>query len=216
MNTYTIDALRQGVAQYLGLGTFPAGNAQGYDASIQSGMDYCWRFTDWAFTIKRDAGLVKANSQDNSLEEKYYMPVDFDILGWRKFKGLEEYNTKDAVEFEEEHHLRVDGVYLEFDKDNNRFRVLGKVDDDTTVSYQVTPPNVSTDLIYFPMAQPIIMAAAIYQKMKEHPNSADIRQEWNMLDALLSQMASKNNRNTPLHKPRDRYEQYGTYTGDTR
>ena len=37
-----------------------------------------------------------------------------------------------------------------------------------------------------------------------------------MLDALLSQIASKNNRNTPLHKPRDRYEQYGTYTGDTR
>ena len=52
--------------------------------------------------------------------------------------------------------------------------------------------------------------------MKEHPNSNDVRQEWNMLDALLSQMASKNNRNTPLHKPKDRYDLYGTYTGDTR
>ena len=59
-------------------------------------------------------------------------------------------------------------------------------------------------------------ANQIYQKMKEHPNSNDVRQEWNMLDALLSQMASKNNRNTPLHKPKDRYDLYGTYTGDTR
>lgn len=209
MNTYTIDALRQGVAQYLGLGTFPSGNQQGYDASIQSGMDYCWRFTDWVFTIKRD---VQVDTQN----DKYYMPANFDILGWRKFKGKKEYNTKDAVDFEEEHHIPVDGLYLEFDTDNNRFQIKGDVDENTTVSYQVTPPNVSNELIIFPMAQPIIMAAAIYQKMKEHPNSADIRQEWNMLDTLLAQLASKNNRNTPLKKPRTRYEEYGTFTGDTR
>lgn len=209
MNTYTIDALRQGVAQYLGLGTFPSGNQQGYDASIQSGMDYCWRFTDWAFTIKRD---VQVDTQN----DKYYMPANFDILGWRKFKGKKEYSTKDAVDFEEEHHIPVDGLYLEFDTDNNRFQIKGDVDENTTVSYQVTPPNVSNELIIFPMAQPIIMAAAIYQKMKEHPNSADIRQEWNMLDTLLAQLASKNNRNTPLKKPRTRYEEYGTFTGDTR
>lgn len=209
MNTYTIDALRQGVAQYLGLGTFPSGNQQGYDASIQSGMDYCWRFTDWVFTIKRD---VQVDTQN----DKYYMPANFDILGWRKFKGKKEYSTKDAVDFEEEHHIPVDGLYLEFDTDNNRFQIKGDVDENTTVSYQVTPPNVSNELIIFPMAQPIIMAAAIYQKMKEHPNSADIRQEWNMLDTLLAQLASKNNRNTPLKKPRTRYEEYGTFTGDTR
>lgn len=209
MNTYTIDALRQGVAQYLGLGTFPSGNQQGYDASIQSGMDYCWRFTDWVFTIKRDAQVDVQN-------DKYYMPANFDILGWRKFKGKKEYSTKDAVDFEEEHHIPVDGLYLEFDTDNNRFQIKGDVDENTTVSYQVAPPNVSNELIVFPMAQPIIMAAAIYQKMKEHPNSADIRQEWNMLDTLLAQLASKNNRNTPLKKPRTRYEEYGTFTGDTR
>lgn len=209
MNTYTIDALRQGVAQYLGLGTFPSGNQQGYDASIQSGMDYCWRFTDWVFTIKRD---VQVDTQN----DKYYMPANFDILGWRKFKGKKEYSTKDAVDFEEEHHIPVDGLYLEFDTDNNRFQIKGDVDENTTVSYQVAPPNVSNELIVFPMAQPIIMAAAIYQKMKEHPNSADIRQEWNMLDTLLAQLASKNNRNTPLKKPRTRYEEYGTFTGDTR
>lgn len=210
MNTYAIDALRQGVAQYLGLGTFPAGNAQGYDASLQSGMDYCWRFTDWAFTIKRD---VEITPDENG---KYYMPEDFDILGWRKFKGVEEFNTKDATDFEEEHHAQIQGVYLEFDKDNNRFRVLGALPEELIVAYQVCPPKVQTELIVFPTSQPIIMCAAIYQKMKEHPNSADIRQEWNMVDTLLTQLASKANRNTPLHKPRTRYDEYGTYTGDVR
>lgn len=209
MNTYTIDALRQGVAQYLGLGTFPSGNQQAYDASIQSGMDYCWRFTDWVFTIKRDVPVIE---QDG----KFYMPANFDIVGWRQFKGKQEYSTKDAVEYEEEHHIPVEGLYLEFDTDNNRFQIKGDVNANDTVSYQVTPPNVANELIVFPMAQPIIMAAAIYQKMKEHPNSADIRQEWNMLDTLLAQLASKNNRNTPLKKPRTRYEEYGTFTGDTR
>lgn len=209
MNTYGIDALRQGVAQYLGLGTFPSGNQQGYDASLQSGLDFCWRYTDWDFTIKRDVQVVQQG-------DKFYMPEDFDILGWRKFKGLTEYNTKDAVDFEEEHHIDIDGVYLEFDKDNNRFQIKGKVLPTTTVSYQVVPPKVQTDLIYFPTSQPIIITAAIYQKMKEHPNSADIRQEWNMVDTLLAELASHANRNTPLHKPRDRYEMFGTYTGDTR
>ena len=210
MNTYAIDALRQGVAQYLGLGTFPSGNAEGYDASLQSGMDYCWRFADWAFTIKRDYQL---EPDDNG---KYYMPSNFDILGWRKFKGVEEYNTKDATEFEEENHMVADGVYLEFDTDNNRFQIKGNTGGLTTVSYQVCPPKVQTELIVFPTSQPIIVCAAIYQKMKEHPNSADVRQEWNMVDLLLAQLASKANKNTPLHKPKTRYDQYNTYTGDVR
>lgn len=210
MNTFTIDSLRQGVAQYLGLGTFPSGNTQGYDASLQSGMEYCWRFTDWVFTIKRDYELTP-NAQG-----KFYMPENFDIIGWRKFKGVEEYNTKDASEFEEENHIPVDGVYIEFDTDNNRFEVKGATGKLTTVSYQVTPPKVQTELILFPSAQPIIMCAAIYQKMKEHPNSADVRQEWNMVDALLTQIAYKANKNTPLHRPKTRYDMYNTYPGEVR
>ena len=106
MNTYTQDDLRNGVAQYLGLGTFPNGNATAYDSSLQSAIDYCWRFTDWPFTIKRDFAL------EPNEEDKLYMPADFDILGWRKFKGLPEYNTKDAVDFEEENHIPVSGVSL--------------------------------------------------------------------------------------------------------
>lgn len=210
MNTYAIDALRQGVSQYLGLGTFPAGNAEGYDASIQSGMDYCWRFTDWPFTIKRDVVLHQDDEGD------FYMPEDFDILGWRQFKGIEEYNTKDATEFEELTHQDIEGVYLEFNKDNNRFAVKGHISDGATVSYQVCPPKVQTDLIVFPTSQPIIVVASIFQKMKDNPNSADVRQEWNMADMLLAQLASKSNRNTPLHRPRTRYEAYNTYPGDVR
>ncbi len=210
MNTYTQDDLRNGVAQYLGLGTLPSGNATAYDSSLQSAIDYCWRFTDWPFTIKRDIPLTP------DAENKFYMPEDFDILGWRSFKDVPEYNTKDAVEFEENNHIPARGVYLEYDVSNNRYLVKGDVDRLTTVSYQVRPEKISSGAIHFIAHQPIVMAASIYQKMKEHPNSADVRQEWNMLDMLLAQMASQSNRNTPLHKPKDRYEKYGTYTGDTR
>lgn len=210
MNTYTQDDLRNGVAQYLGLGTFPSGNATAYDSSLQSAIDYCWRFTDWAFTIKRDVELTPDEN------DKIYMPEDFDILGWRKFKFVPEYNTKDAVEFEEERHMTPEGVYLEYDSSNNRYQVKGDTTAVTTVSYQVLPEKISTGAIHFIAHQPIVMAASIYQKMKEHPNSADVRQEWNMLDMLLAQMASKNNRNTPLHRPKDRYDKFGTYTGDVR
>ena len=209
MNTYTQEELRNGVAQYLGLGVFPAGNETAYDSSLQSAIDYCWRFTDWAFTIKRDV-------EPEETENGKYMPEDFDILGWRQFRGIKEFNTKDATEFEQERNIPLKGVYLEYDSSNNRYKICGAVDSVTTVSYQVKPPKISTGAIHFIAHQPIVMGASIYQKMKEHPNSNDVRQEWNMLDALLSQMASKNNRNTPLHKPKDRYDLYGTYTGDTR
>lgn len=209
MNTYTQEDLRNGVAQYLGLGSFPTGNETAYDSSLQSAIDYCWRFTDWIFTIKRD---IEPDKEDNKL----YLPADFDILGWRNFKGMAEFNTKDAVEFEELKHIPIEGVYLEFDTNKNRFQIKGNTGGVTTFSYQVMPPKISDGSIHFVGHQPIVMGAAIYQKMKEHPNSADVRQEWNMLDMLLAQMASKNNRNTPLHKPRTRYDLYETYFGDTR
>lgn len=210
MNTYTQDDLRNGVAQYLGLGTFPQGNATAYDSSLQSAIDYCWRFTEWPFTIKRD---VELTPDENGT---YYMPENFDILGWRSFKSVPEYSTKDAVEFEEQNHITVRGVYLEYDTSNNRYQIKGDTGSLTTVSYKVLPEKISTGAIHFIAHQPIVMAASIYQKMKEHPDSADVRQEWNMLDMLLAQMASQSNRNTPLHKPKDRYDKYGTYFGDTR
>ena len=105
---------------------------------------------------------------------------------------------------------------MEYDNLNQRYEIKGDTDKVTSVSYQVLPEKISAGAIHFVAAQPIVMAASIYQKMKEHPNSADVRQEWNMLDMLLAQMASKSNRNTPLHRPKDRYDKYGTYTGDCR
>lgn len=209
MNTYTQDDLRKGVAQYLGLGTFPAGNNEAFDSSLQSAIDYCWRFTDWAFTIVRDV-------EPTELLGTMYMPEDFDIVGWRQFKGIKEYNTKDATIYEEERHQPIDGVYLEYDNDTNRFCIKGAVNKVSTISYQVTPPKISSGAIHFISHQPIVMCAAIYQKMKDHPSTNDVRQEWNMLDSLLAQLASKNNKNTPLHKPKDRYELYNTHTGDVR
>lgn len=210
MNNYTLMQLRQGVAQYLGLGTFPTGNQQGYDASIQSAIEYCWRFTNWPFVIRKDAHLTQAND-----DTTWYMPHDFDAAGWREFKGTEEWSIEDAHRFEMEQGEALDGCYLEYDQTKNNYKVIGDVDEDTLVSYSVLPPLISErQSITFPQAQPIVIVASIYQKMKEHPNSADIRQEWNMADTLLAKLAYNFNKNTPLHRPRTRYDQFMIYPGE--
>ena len=74
MQTATITDLRAGAAEYMGAASMPLGNQAAYDKSIKAGLDYVWRYTTWAFSVKRDVPLVVASG-------KYYMPNDFDILG---------------------------------------------------------------------------------------------------------------------------------------
>lgn len=202
MQTATIETLRQGVAEYMGTATMPLGNQKAYDKSIKAGIDYCWRYATWAFSVKRNKALDVTTTGGVT---KYYMPNDFDILGWRDL-GEEEYSTTDGD-------VSTSGVYLLYDDGTAKFQVIGGTAD-MRVSYQVKPPELN-HVVTFPALDPLYQAGAIYAKQKDMPNSAEVTQMWDILHTQLDQLAGQAYFNTPHHKPRNRYEAYGTFIGDT-
>lgn len=200
MQTANIETLRQGVAEYMGTATMPLGNQKAYDKSIKAGIDYCWRYSTWAFAVKRDKALDVVGTGATA---KYYMPNDFDILGWRDL-GVEEYSTTDGD--------TTGGVYLLYDDGAAKFRVVGGTAN-MKVAYQVKPPELNT-VMMFPSLDPLYQAGAIYAKQKDMPNSAEVTQMWDILHTQLDQLSGQAYFNTPHHKPRNRYEKFGTYVGD--
>lgn len=211
MQTATITDLRAGVAEYMGTATMPLGNQQAYDKSIQAGVNYCWRYTAWAFSVKRNVALVAGTGGNAG---KFYMPNDFDILGWRDL-GVEEYSTTDGDSYDTDLGRKVNGVYLVYDEGTSTFQVVGGTAS-MRVAYQVRPPQAINTVIAFPDLDPLYQAGAIFQKRKDSPNSANVAQPFAMLDKALNQLAGSAYFNTPHHKPRNRYEQYATHVGDTR
>lgn len=211
MQSATLEILRAGVAEYMGTTTMPLGNAAAYDKSIQAGVDYCWRYAAWVFSIKRDKALTAVVVSGVT---KYYMPTDFDILGWRDL-GVEEYSTQDADTFYRQTGRTVDGVWLEWDDARQQFQVMGGTAD-MRVAYQIKPPQVSTGTVSFPSLDPLFLSGALHQKQKDMPNSSNVTQPWDILHEKLDQLSGMAYMNTPHHRPRNRYEQYNTYTGDTR
>ena len=209
METTTIEDLRKGTAQYMGTATMPLGNQEAYDKSIQAGVDYCWRYHPWPFTIKRDVALEAVTVGSNT---KYYLPINFDILGWRDL-GVEEYSTTDGAN-PMSYGYPKDGVYLMYDDGTSKFEVVGGTAD-MLVAYQVKPPAINTT-IAFPSLDPLYQASAIYAKKKSNPNSSEVTQSWDILHTSLDQLAGLSYFNTPHHKPRNRYEKYGVRFGDTR
>ena len=203
MQTATIETLRQGVAEYMGTATMPLGNQKAYDNSIKAGLDYCWRYATWAFAVKRDKALDVITTDGVT---KYYMPNDFDILGWRDL-GEEEYSTTDGD-------VSTRGVYLLYDDGISKFQVIGGTAD-MRVSYQTKPPELNA-VITFPALDPLYQAGAIYAKQKDMPNSAEVTQMWDILHTQLDQLSGQAYFNTPHHKPRNRYEAFGTFIGDTK
>lgn len=209
METANIENLREGVAEYLGTSTVSLGNQKAYDKSIKAGIDYCWRYATWAFTIKRGVQIEAVTDAEGT---KYYMPSNFDILGWRDL-GVEEYATTDG-----DNPMKAgspeDGVYLLYDEGVGKFEVVGGTDE-MKVAYQVKPPAL-TEIFVFPSLDVLYMASAIYAKQKDMPNSAEVTQLWDILHTQLDQLAGQAYFNTPHHKPKNRYEMFNTYTGDTR
>lgn len=203
MQTATIETLRQGVAEYMGTATMPLGNQNAYDNSIKAGLDYCWRYATWAFSVKRNIALDESTIGGVT---KYYMPNDFDILGWRDL-GEEEYSTTDGD-------VSTRGVYLLYDEGGSKFQVIGGTAD-MRVSYQTKPPELNA-VITFPALDPLYQAGAIYAKQKDMPNSAEVTQMWDILHTQLDQLSGQAYFNTPHHKPRNRYEAFGTFIGDTK
>ena len=203
MQTANIETLRQGVAEYMGTATMPLGNQKAYDNSIKAGLDYCWRYATWAFAVKRDKALDVTTTGGVT---KYYMPNDFDILGWRDL-GEEEYSTTDGDS-------ATRGVYLLYDEGESKFQVVGG-NADMRVSYQTKPPELNA-VITFPALDPLYQAGAIYAKQKDMPNSAEVTQMWDILHTQLDQLSGQAYFNTPHHKPRNRYEAFGTFIGDTK
>lgn len=209
MQTANIETLRKGVAEYMGTATMPLGNQKAYDNSIKAGLDYCWRYATWAFAVKRDVPLTAVTVAGVT---SYYMPNDFDILGWRDL-GVEEYSTTDG-ETPEQYGYPVSGVYLMYDEGQSKFKVVGG-NANMRVAYQVKPPELNA-VITFPALDPLFQAGAIYAKQKDMPNSAEVTQMWDILHTQLDQLAGQAYFNTPHHKPRNRYEKFGTFIGDTR
>lgn len=210
MQTATITDLRAGTAEYMGTASMPLGNQAAYDKSIKAAIDYVWRYTTWAFTVKRDVPLQAGTGANAG---KFYLPADFDILGWRDL-GVEEYATTDGDNPDTDLGRPLRGVYLVYDEGASRFRVVGG-NANMRVAYQTKPPEINT-VVTFPSFDPVFIAAAIFQKQKENPNSADTTQLWDLLHQKLDQMAGQAYFNTPHHKPRNRYEQFATFIGDTR
>lgn len=210
MQTATITDLRSGVAEYMGTASMPLGNQAAYDKSIKAGLDYVWRYTTWSFTVKRDRPLVAGTAGNAG---KFYMPNDFDILGWRDL-GVEEYSTTDGDTFDTSRGHPVRGVYLVYDDGQARFQVVGGTAN-MRVAYQTKPPEINT-VITFPSLDPLYIAGAIFQKQKDNPNSADTTQLWDLLHQKLDQLSGQAYFNTPHHRPRNRYEKFNTYVGDNR
>lgn len=210
MQTATLTDLRSGTAEYMGTSTMPLGNQTAYDKSIKAGIDYVWRYTTWAFAVKRDVALTEGTGGNAG---KFYMPLDFDILGWRDL-GVEEYSTTDGATPDTSMGLPLRGVYLTYDDSQSRFRVVGGTAD-MRVAYQTKPPETNT-VITFPSLDPLYIAGAIFQKQKDNPNSADTTQLWDLLHQKLDQLSGQAYFNTPHHKPRNRYEKYGVQFGDAR
>lgn len=211
MQTATITDLRAGVAEYMGTATMPLGNQNAYDKSIQAGVNYCWRYIPWAFSIKRNVSLIAGTGGNAG---KFYMPADFDILGWRDL-GVEEYSTTDGDTYDTDRRAPINGVYLLYDEGESKFQVVGATAS-FKVAYQVRPPQAINSVITFPDLDPLYQAGAIFQKRKDSPNSANVQQAFDMLDKSLNQLAGNAYFNTPHHRPRNRYEQHSTFIGDTR
>lgn len=205
MQTATIETLRAGVAEYMGTATMPLGNQAAYDKSIKAGLDYCWRYSTWAFSIKRDILLDVVTVSGTT---KYYMPNNFDILGWRDL-GVEEYATTDGRSAV----ASSGAVFFQYDDGVGKFEVIGG-NATMKVNYQVKPPEINT-VVTFPALDPLYMAGAIYAKQKDMPNSADVTQMWDILHKQLDQLSGQAYFNTPHHKPKNRYEKFGVNFGDT-
>lgn len=210
MQTGTIDDLRAGVAEYMGTTSMPLGNQTAYDKSIKAGIDYCWRYAQWRFSIRRNVALTAGTGGNAG---KYYLPTDFDILGWRDL-GVTEYDTQDGDSYQTNRGLAPDGVYLLYDASQSRWQVVNGTAE-MRVAYQVKPPELN-EVISFPSLDPLYMAGGIFQKQKDMPNSANVTQPWDILHQRLDQLSGAAYQNTPKHRPRNRYEQYSTHTGDTR
>lgn len=202
MQTATIDDLRKGVAEYMGTTTMPLGNQTAYDKSIKSGLDYCWRYATWSFAVKRGVSLEEVTTLGVTT---YYMPVDFDILGWRDL-GVEEYSTTDGG--------GTSNVFLEYDEGKGQFKVVNATAS-MVVAYQKKPPEINT-VVVFPALDPLFMAGAVHQKQKDAPKSADVTQMWDLLHTALDQLSGQAYFNTPHHKPKNRYEKFNVSFGDTR
>lgn len=161
----------------------PGGTDDDLKRYVQDAFDYCWRFYRWPWAMK--AGVTA----DDGL-----LPEDFDLDG---------YSTLDA-----------DTYAVTWDATSGRL-ILDPIGV-TSFTYQIMPPTLGSDAessAPFPSARVVAMAAFIYAKKGENPTRADVKQEWDMVDAELRKLAgrSANSRRTG---PVNFHDRAGTFTGD--
>ena len=169
-----------------------SGEVSDWERFAQAGLDYCWRYHEWLWTLRRgDTQLING---------KYYMPNDFDYSGHRSFAAGSEASIYDGGT----------GVYLQYDPTEERYEVVNGAA--VSLIYQVEPPELTdTVKIPFPSALTVAMAMMIYAKNGENPDRADISQEWDIVHVELDKLVAPEEKNKPRRRARTRQEVYGTF-----
>lgn len=171
-----------------------SGEVSDWERFAQAGLNYCWRYHQWLWTLKRGTTEL--------VDGKYYLPTDIDYSGYRQLDGITEVNILDGGT----------GAYLQYDETKERYQLVNG--DVVALLYQVEPPTL-TDIVRipFPSALTVAMAMMIYAKNSENPDRADISQEWDIVHAELDKLVALEEKNKPKRRARTRQEVYGTYTG---
>lgn len=184
----------------MGRRVLPGGTQDDLVRYAQAAFDYAWRYYKWTFSLKT-ASIVDDGSGN------VYMPVDFDIEGYRKFIGATE-ATLDEVTTS-----TGSTVAIIWDYTANRYKVTPATP--VTVVYQIEPPTL-TDSSYvpFPSAMVVAIGATIFAKQGENPTRADISQEWDEFHSELDRLVARAEANRPRQKARNYHDKMGTFTGD--
>lgn len=173
-----------------------SGDTSALENSLTEGINHCWRYRDWSWAIKRGSTEL--------VDGHYLLPEDFDYTSWYKVKDQDIGNIR---EFERPIYIQPHG---------DRFEIVG-LNDNLDIVYQTAPP---AEDIMFPSQYVLALAGAIHQKEKDNPNSADITQEWNLLNTKLDLLVGKEQLNQPkIISPRRRtaiskHEIDGGFTGN--
>lgn len=175
----------------------PGGTDDDLKRFVQASFDYCWRYYNWAFSLK--SATIAADG---------LLPLDMDIGGYRNFGSLTETKLENTILAGNTSSAVV------WDSTLNRLKLTPAVAG--SVVYQPTPPTLGTDAAGtapFPSSQVVAIGAAIYAKQAENPTRADITQEWDLFHTELDRLAGRAY-NAISRRPMSYHDKLGTFVGD--
>ena len=216
MQFITITSALTALSRMMGKRELPLGENNDWKDYVQAAFDYAWRYYKWDWSMRTVTVDLVASP---------YLPADFDIGGYR-----EAVPTTDGyiVEVNAMDYNRLPSglrnFYLQYDSTVNKYKVLSDSGlTSITFVYQIAPPTLDVQdtnnndvQVPFPSAMTIGIGASIYAKQGENPNSADVKQEWDIFHKELNRHVGRMTRNVPRNLNLNLQDAAGTYTGDIR